>query len=283
MSVSNAVNPSDLFSASGLVVVITGGGTGLGLAMASAIVQQHAHKVYILGRRIDALTAAVKAIDHHPPASAVVVPVQCDVSDAASLQAVVRQVEKEVGRVDVLINNAGVSGVDNRPAYEASSIEELQNALLDGKPETWANTFAINSTATVQVSAAFLTLLEQGNVKRGWEPGKMVPNGPARKRHAVEGVDANDLRLSQIITISSIAAFNRLMTIGLSYIGSKAATVAMGKAMTNLFAPWGIRYNMICPGSEYLQRIFTSLFHLFNTGISIPFGNDCRHSHRILG
>jgi NAD(P)-dependent dehydrogenase (short-subunit alcohol dehydrogenase family) len=265
MNVNSPVDPSDLFSAAGLVVVITGGGTGLGLAMASAVVQQHAHKVYILGRRVDTLKTAAKSID---PSGSVVVPLQCDVSDKASVQTVIHQIESDVARVDVLVNNAGVAGPDNRPAYEAKSIDELQTALLSGDADHWSSTFAINSTATMLVSAAFLGLLEKGNEKRGWETGKMVPSGPSRKRQPVDGVDSNDLRLSQIITVSSIAAFNRQMTVGLSYIGSKSAAVSMGKAMVNLLAPWGIRYNLICPGSKLCSRI--SIVNPFNTIYSIP-------------
>jgi NAD(P)-dependent dehydrogenase (short-subunit alcohol dehydrogenase family) len=247
MDVSAEVNPTDLFSASGLTIVITGGGTGLGQAMLSAVVKTGAAKVYILGRRLEALQKAASAIDS---SGSVIACKQCDVANPDSVANVVRAIEGEVDHVDVIINNAGVSGPDHRPLYQAKSLREVQSALLGPSADSWATTFAINSSAPAIVSAAFLHLLEKGNAKRGWETGKMEPGGRARKRVEVEGVDSKDVRTSQIITIASIAAYARIITAGLPYIGSKAAVVAMGKSMANFLAPWGIRVNTICPGGE---------------------------------
>jgi NADP-dependent 3-hydroxy acid dehydrogenase YdfG len=45
----------NLFNVDGLVAVITGGGTGIGKMMATALAENGAHKVYIIGRREDKL------------------------------------------------------------------------------------------------------------------------------------------------------------------------------------------------------------------------------------
>jgi len=243
--VSTVADNSGLFSASGLVIVITGGGTGLGLSMLSAAVQTGARKVYILGRRLDALSSAAQSVDAD---QSVVIPLKCDVADEKSVADAVKRIESDVGFVDVLVNNAGVSGPNQTKIYAANSIEELQTTLLSDDSDIWATTFAINSTASVKVSAAFLGLLNKANSRRGWESGKMEPGGAVRKRDKSAEVDEADVRTSQIITIASIAAYNRRVTMGLPYNGSKAATVAMGKSMANFLAPWGIRYNLICPG-----------------------------------
>ncbi|KAG9809092.1 hypothetical protein KCU68_g21387, partial [Aureobasidium melanogenum] len=105
MDTSKAINPSDLFSAKGLTVVITGGGSGIGLAFATSLARSGAEKVYLLGRRVKNLEDAAKAIDPN-----IVKPIQCDVTDPSSVDATVKQIEKESSHIDVLINNAGVTG-----------------------------------------------------------------------------------------------------------------------------------------------------------------------------
>lgn len=126
MDISKPVDPAELFSAKDLVIVITGGATGksvsycglrcfpscvrsinaqsgIGLAFTSALANAGAHKVYILGRRLQPLQDAAKQVNAN-----VVVPIQCDVTDPASVAAAAKQVEDETGYVDVVINNSYV-------------------------------------------------------------------------------------------------------------------------------------------------------------------------------
>jgi THO complex subunit 3 len=251
MNPTHTLNPSNLFSAQGLTLVISGGATGLGLAMTSAAFQTGASKIYILGRRLDVLTDAARAVD--PAQTGVVVPLQCDVADAEQVKEVVAWIGRESGHVDVLVNNAGVGGPNQKRVYEARGIGEVADALLQADGEEWARTWAINATAPIKVAAAFLGLLEVANSRKGWESGKMEPGGRARRRDVREGVDAGDVRMAQIVNIASIAAFNRQITLGIPYIGSKAAVVAMGKSFANLLGPFGIRVNTICPGCKFIH------------------------------
>jgi NAD(P)-dependent dehydrogenase (short-subunit alcohol dehydrogenase family) len=214
--------------------------------MASALHSSSAKKIYILGRRLEVLSTAAESLDK---SKQVVIPIQCDVTDATSIAEAVKQVEKNVGYVDVLINNAGVTGPLHQKANTAASIEELQENMLSNW-SGWEPTFAINTASVIGVSGAFLKLLDNGNSRRGFETGKMSHGEKARERKTVEGIDQNDLRSSQIITVASIAAFNRFVTAGLAYSASKAGAVALGKTLASLLAPWGIRSNVICPGSE---------------------------------
>lgn len=128
--------------------------------------------------------------------------------------------------------------------------------LLGVEDGGWADTFAVNTTAVVGASAAFLGLLDKGNVRRGWEGGK-VGLGETRKRQREEGekagVDEGDERSSQIVTVASISGFNRHVTAGLAYTASKAGAVMLGKTLATLLAPWGIRSNVIAPGGELLR------------------------------
>ncbi|KAG9987499.1 NAD(P)-binding protein, partial [Aureobasidium melanogenum] len=238
MDTSKAINPSDLFSAKGLTVVITGGGSGIGLAFATSLARSGAEKVYLLGRRVKNLEDAAKAIDAN-----IVKPIQCDVTDPSSVDAAVKQIEKESSHIDVLINNAGVTGPIQTDVHKAQSVQELQD-ILKKDWSGWDAAFQTNTSAIVAVSAAFLHLLDAGNKKRGWATGRRE----VQERAEGADYDASDPRTSQIITVASIASFNRYLTAGLAYSATKAGAAMLGKALATLLAPFAIRSNVIAPG-----------------------------------
>ncbi|KAK4997584.1 hypothetical protein LTR66_003028 [Elasticomyces elasticus] len=246
MDISTPLDPSNLFSAKGLVAVITGGGGGIGLALAATVYRSGAHKVYILGRRREVLQSSAQSLD---ATGSIVIPLQCDITSSSSIAEAAKAIDQDVGYVDVLINNAGIVGPDHRPANDAATIAELQAVLQTGGEDDWARTFATNTTAIVTATAAFLPLLDAANQRRGWEAGKK-PEGRRRDTAAGEknGVDSDDERRSQIISVTSIAAFNRGITAGLAYNASKAGATSLGKALATLLGPYGIRSNIIAPG-----------------------------------
>jgi NAD(P)-dependent dehydrogenase (short-subunit alcohol dehydrogenase family) len=86
----------------GKVVIVTGGSRNIGLAAAEGLVRRDA-RVAVFGRDGDALAAARSQLG----GGATVVPV--DVSDRAALRAAIAQVGAKLGRIDGLVNNAGVS------------------------------------------------------------------------------------------------------------------------------------------------------------------------------
>lgn len=171
-----------------------------------------------------------------------VIPIECDVTSPTSVSAAVSRIEQEIGYIDVLINNAGMQGPNHRPANDAETIEELQSILLSNT-EGWKATFAVNSSAVLYVSAAFLKLLDAGNRRRGWEGGKL-PADRARRREkdnlTKTLIEPDDERTSQIITVGSISRLNRFITAGLAYSCSKAAAIHLCKMLAYLLAPWGI-------------------------------------------
>ncbi|THZ15023.1 NAD(P)-binding protein [Aureobasidium pullulans] len=241
MDTSKPINPSDLFSAKGLTVVITGGGSGIGLAFATSLAGSGAEKVYLLGRRVKNLEDAAKSINPD-----IIVPIQCDVTDQSSIDAAVKQIEKQSSHIDVLINNAGVLGPDHKGISDAQSIQELQE-IMKRDWSGWDTSFQTNTSAIVSVSAAFLHLLDAGNKKRGWATGRR------EVQERVEGGDSSDPRSSQIITVASIASFNRFVTAGLAYSATKAGAAMLGKALATLLAPFNIRSNIIAPGRECIH------------------------------
>jgi NAD(P)-dependent dehydrogenase (short-subunit alcohol dehydrogenase family) len=94
------------------VAIITGGGTGIGRAIAMAFGREGA-KVVLAGRRIDKLETAADGVR---TSGAQALSQVCDVSNSNDTQTLVQQTEKAFGRVDILVNNAGtlsVSTVEN--------------------------------------------------------------------------------------------------------------------------------------------------------------------------
>ena len=69
-----SIDAAKLFGVSGLVAVVTGGGTGVGLMMAKALALNGAAKVYILGRRLAKLQEAAAQSPHGN-----IIPIACDV------------------------------------------------------------------------------------------------------------------------------------------------------------------------------------------------------------
>lgn len=132
---------------SGAVAVITGGASGIGRATALALARAGADVVVadIHQQRMDETVAAIGEIGQRALA------VRCDVTSDADVDALAHGVLSEFGRVDVVMNNAGV-------------------ALL-GPPERvpmqdWQRLFDINVFGVVRGIRAFVPiLLEQGH---GW-------------------------------------------------------------------------------------------------------------------
>lgn len=89
----------------GLVAWITGAGSGIGKALAIELARQGA-TVVVSGRRRANLDDVVRAIEAVPGKA---LPVPCDVTDEGSLASAVKTIERELGRIDVVVANAGFS------------------------------------------------------------------------------------------------------------------------------------------------------------------------------
>lgn len=104
----------------GKVAVVTGAGTGLGLATSKCLAEAGAH-VVLIGRRLSVLEAAALDIGR----SSTVMPF--DVTETARIPALVATIEKTCGRLDILVNNAGIHL--RKPARETT--EEEFAAVLE--------------------------------------------------------------------------------------------------------------------------------------------------------
>ena len=116
------------FDLSGRVAVVTGGGSGLGFAIARGLARAGA-RIVINGRNRAKLDAAAAAL----VAEGLKVTVNAfDVTDEAAVRAGIAEIERTVGPVDILVNNAAVN---NRKAFDEYTLAEwraLQEANFDG-------------------------------------------------------------------------------------------------------------------------------------------------------
>lgn len=115
-----------------MAALVTGGGTGVGRAIALALADRRA--VAVLGRRAGPLEETAAEIKRRG-GCALAVPV--DVTDDAALAAAVKQVEAGLGPVDVLVNNAGNGGAPARigegdvgPLREVLAVNVVAPAVL---------------------------------------------------------------------------------------------------------------------------------------------------------
>ncbi len=104
----------DTFSLKGKQALVTGGGTGIGLAISKAFCEAGA-QVIMTGRREDVLR---KACDELGKSASYRV---CDVSDLAAVPALVAAIEHDGIALDILVNNAGINA--KKPALEVSDAE----------------------------------------------------------------------------------------------------------------------------------------------------------------
>ena len=117
---------SKMFDLTGRVALVTGGNGGIGLGMATGLARAGA-TVMIAGRngaKNDAAVAGLRALGAKAESIAV------DVTDPASITAMVEETAKRCGRLDILVNNAGTN-IRNRPeTYKLEDWHTIINTNL---------------------------------------------------------------------------------------------------------------------------------------------------------
>lgn len=116
----------------GLVALVTGGASGIGAATADRLSELGA------GVAVLDLTGEAANSEHFP--------VRCDISDDASVKKAVKAVVEHFGRLDIVINNAGVGA---------------QGTVEDNDDDEWHRVFDVNVVGMVRVSRAALPHLRE--------------------------------------------------------------------------------------------------------------------------
>ncbi len=191
---------------SGRVAFVTGASSGLGAQFARTLARAGAG-VVLASRRVDKLKELRARIEGEGGDAHVV---ELDVTDYDSIKSAVAHAETEMGSIDILVNNSGVSTTQR---------------LQDVTPDDYDYIFDTN------VKGAFFVAQEVGK--------RML----ARSRGAAPGSFTG----GRIINIASMAGLKVLPQIG-AYCMSKAAVVQMTKAMALEWGRFGINVNALCPG-----------------------------------
>jgi NAD(P)-dependent dehydrogenase (short-subunit alcohol dehydrogenase family) len=126
------------------VALITGGGSGIGLAMAHTFVAS-GYSIVISGRDAKRLQSAAEELSG-PRIQ--VTAIACDVGDPVSVEKLFQKISGRYSTIDVLINNAGV-------AHALAPVDQLS-------VETWKEVIDTNLTGTFLVTRAALPLMRAG-------------------------------------------------------------------------------------------------------------------------
>jgi NAD(P)-dependent dehydrogenase (short-subunit alcohol dehydrogenase family) len=191
---------------SGRVAMITGASGGLGAQFARTLARAGAG-VVLAARRIERLKTLRAEIEAGGGDAHVV---GLDVTDVDSIKAAVAHAETEMGTIDILVNNSGVS---------------TTGRLIDVTPDDYSYVMDTNTRG------AFFVAQEVGR--------RMI----ARSRGAAPGTFTG----GRIVNIASMAGLRALGQIGI-YCMSKAAVIHMTRAMALEWGRYGINVNAICPG-----------------------------------
>ncbi|MFZ9553011.1 MAG: SDR family oxidoreductase [Limnohabitans sp.] len=191
---------------SGRVALVTGASSGLGAQFARTLAKAGA-AVVLASRRVERLKELRAHIEAEGGNAHVVA---LDVTAMDSIRAAVAHAETEVGPIDILINNSGVSNTQRLQEVEEDDFDFIFDTNVRG---------------------AFFVAQEVGK--------RMM----ARAKGAAPGTYTG----GRIINIASMAGLKVLPQIGV-YCMSKAAVVHMTKAMALEWGRFGINVNAICPG-----------------------------------
>jgi len=207
----------ELFSVQGLSVLVTGGGSGLGLHIAKAFATNGA-RVLITGRRQEKLDEAVSEIEPLCNANGGTIhAISADLTDHLSFPKIIVALGDSPS-LDVLINCAGIVKPD-QPSNHRMPILELQAAMMSSEHATWSSTFLTNVEAPYFLSVSLIHLLAASQVG------------------------------GRIINISSIGArMSDPMVHQPAYQVSKAALDHLTRLLASKFREYQVRVNAIAPG-----------------------------------
>jgi NAD(P)-dependent dehydrogenase (short-subunit alcohol dehydrogenase family) len=159
---------NSLFSVEGKVALVTGGSRGIGEMIARAYVENGA-KVYISSRKAE----VCDALAHEMSAHGTCISLPADVSQMSELERLAAEIGKREGKLDILMNNAGVSW--GHP--------------LDSFPESgWDKVMDVNVKSIFFLTQKLLPSLEAAATADSW--ARVINIGSIEGLHVSHGLEA---------------------------------------------------------------------------------------------
>jgi len=208
------------------IALVTGGGSGIGRAIALRFAEEGAHVIVNDVTRA-AAQATVDALLAAGPGGRAI---QADVADSTQVRAMFGEIERECGRLDILVNNAGIAEAtgeerDGRLRRAEARLDELRRGqgvqthwdiTQEMSDATWHRMIGVHLNGTFFCTREALRLMSRRN----------------------RGV---------IINLSSVAALMGLDTVP-HYSAAKGGILAFTRAVAREVGSRQIRVNAICPG-----------------------------------
>jgi NAD(P)-dependent dehydrogenase (short-subunit alcohol dehydrogenase family) len=228
----------------GRVAVITGGAGHLGLAFGQALVELGAH-VVVVDMEASACEARCAELEAHGERACLAVPVDiADHGDASN--EIVARVSERFGRLDILVNNAALTGASGVTGYACPFDEQTLAA--------WNAAMDVNLTPAFALMRAARPMLDQSGAAS-------VVNVSS-----IYGVVGPNMSLYTGTQMGNPAA----------YAATKGALISLTKYFATVLAP-RIRVNALVPGgvlrgqAEAFQARYTALTPLARMGIEEDF------------
>jgi meso-butanediol dehydrogenase / (S,S)-butanediol dehydrogenase / diacetyl reductase len=187
------------------VAIVTGGGGGIGEGICLCLAREGACVVVSdqnLGFAEETAAKVVKA-------GAKALPIQTDVRDGEQCRAMIQKTIADLGRLDILICNAGVDGLPLDDSPDPHLIENIRD-------ENWNHVMDVNLKGVFNCCKAAVPHFKKG--KRG-----------------------------RIVNIASVAG-RQGVDVLLPYAASKAGVISFTQSLALQLAPYHINVNTVCPG-----------------------------------
>ena len=182
------------------VAFVTGAGRGIGLATTRRFLAE-GWRVALLdidGALLDAAMAGIA----RPEAT---LSLTCDVADAPALQAAVQRAARHFGRLDALVNNAGIA---------------VFKPILETTPEEWSRVLAVNLTGPFLATQAAAPIMAE------------TGGGAVVNITSISGLRASTLRVAYGTSKAALAHLTKQQAVELAALGVRVNAVAPGPVDT---------------------------------------------------